>query len=120
MATVTTPIMTDATGRLIASAIAASSIVPVEQTIVDDGDVVQELLPNVAYHFTGNLTSLTLTLGTATGTAQYHFDFIAGATAPTLTMPSTVTMPDSFTVEANKRYEVDVLNNYGVVASWAN
>jgi hypothetical protein len=29
-------------------------------------------------------------------------------------------MPDSFTVEASKRYEVDVLNNFGAVVAWAN
>lgn len=74
------------------------------------------------YHFTGALTGLTITLNApATGAlAWYHFDFISGATAPSLTMPNTVTMPDSFSVEANKRYEVDVLNNYGAVMAWTN
>ena len=77
--------------------------------------------PEKIYHFTGALTALTITLNApASGDlAQYHFDFQSGSTAPTLTMPNTVTMPDSFSVEANKRYEVDVLNNYGAVVSWA-
>lgn len=92
-----------------------------EITIADSGVVVQSIDAGKIYHFTGNLTSLTITLGDAEDSlAHYHFDFLSGSTAPTLTMPNTVTMPDSFTVEANKRYEVDVLNNYGAVISWAN
>ena len=92
-----------------------------EVTIATAGAVTQALDANKICHFTGALTSLTITLNAvASGVAQYHFDFLSGSTAPTLTMPNTVTMPDSFAVEANKRYEVDVLNNYGAVISWAN
>lgn len=92
-----------------------------EQTITTAGAVTQALTSGVLYHFTGALTSLTVTLtAPASGIAHYHFDFLAGTTAPTLTMPNTVTMPDDFAVEASKRYEVDVLNNFGAVISWAN
>ena len=92
-----------------------------EVTIATAGAVTQALDANKIYHFTGALTSLTITLNAvANGVAQYHFDFLSGSTAPTLTMPTTVVMPDSFSVEASKRYEVDVLNNYGTVMSWAN
>lgn len=90
----------------------------VEITIPTDGAVTQALDPYVLYHFTGNLTSLTITLNPTSDIAHYHFDFLSGSTAPTLTMPNTVTMPDSFSVEASKRYEVDVLNNYGSVIAW--
>ena len=92
-----------------------------EQTISTAGAVTQALQSGVLYHFTGALTALTITLtAPASGVAHYHFDFLSGTTAPTLTMPSTVTMPDDFAVEASKRYEVDVLNNFGAVISWAN
>jgi hypothetical protein len=93
-----------------------------EVTVADDGAVTQALDAGKLYHFTGALTALTITLNApASGDlAEYHFDFLSGSAAPTLTMPNTVTMPDSFTVEANKRYEVDVLNGYGAVVSWAN
>ena len=90
-----------------------------EVTVSTAGAVTQALDAGKIYHFTGALTSLTITLNATTGLAQYHFDFLSGSTAPTLTMPGTVTMPDSFAVEASKRYEVDVLNNYGAVISWA-
>ena len=92
-----------------------------EQTISTAGAVTQALTSGVLYHFTGALTALTITLtAPASGVAHYHFDFLSGTTAPTLTMPSTVTMPDDFAVEASKRYEVDVLGNYGAVISWTN
>ena len=92
-----------------------------EVTISTAGAVTQALDAGKIYHFTGAVSSLSLTLNAAASgqLAQYHFDFESGSTAATLTLPNTVTMPDSFTVEANKRYEVDVLNNYGAVMAWA-
>ena len=91
-----------------------------EQTISTAGAVSQALEPYVIYHFTGALTSLTITLdAVAQGQiAHYHFDFESGSTAPTLTLPQSVEMPDGFTVEASKRYEIDILNNFGTVQGW--
>jgi len=93
-----------------------------EQTITTSGAVTQALDPYILYHFTGALTSLTITLNSTSsgGIAQYHFDFLSGQTAPTLTLPNTVTMPDNFEVQASKRYEIDILNNYGTVAEWTD
>lgn len=110
------------TSRAAASDLAAKADKVTEVTVSTAGAVTQALDAGKIYHFTGALTALTITLNApASGQiAEYHFDFMSGATAPTLTMPNTVTMPDSFTVEASKRYEVDVLNNYGAVISWAN
>ena len=92
---------------------------PAEVTISDAGAVTQALTAGVIYHFTGALTALTVTLTATSGLAHYHFDFDCGSTAPTVTIPNTVTMPDSQTFDANKHYEVDILNNYGVVMAWA-
>lgn len=90
-----------------------------EQTISTAGAVSQALSPFVMYHFTGAVTSLTLTLtAPSSGLAHYHFDFLSGSTAATLSLPQTVIMPDDFTIEASKRYEVDIINNYGTVVSW--
>lgn len=91
-----------------------------EVTVATDGAVTQALDAGKNYHFTGALTALTITLNApATGEmAQYHFDFSCGSTAPTVTLPNTVVMP-SGNFEASKHYEVDILNNYGAVMSWA-
>lgn len=90
-------------------------------TVSGGGDVTQALDAGKIYVFTGALTSLTLTFNAvASGDlAQYHFIFSTGSTAPTLTLPSGVTMPDDWAVEADKRYEVDILDGYGVAVSWA-
>lgn len=91
-----------------------------EQTISTAGAVSQALSPFVIYHFTGAVTSLTITLtAPSSGIAHYHFDFLSGSTAATLSLPNTVDMPESFAVEASKRYEIDILNNYGTVMAWA-
>ena len=79
--------------------------------------------PEKIYHFTGTLTSLTITALTSPASGQlahYHFDFNSGSTATTLTLPQTVVMPSGFTVEASMHYEIDILNNYGAVMAWAN
>lgn len=55
---------------------------------------------------------------TVTTTGMYAFRFESGATATTLTVTG-ATMPDSFTVEANKTYEVNVYQGYAVVQSWS-
>ena len=91
-----------------------------EQTIATSGSVTQALNPFVMYHFTGALTALTITLATPSQgqIPHYHFDFESGSTALTLTLPNTVTMPDSFEVEASKHYEVDILNGYGTAQGW--
>ena len=90
-----------------------------EVTVSTAGDVTQALDAGKIYHFTGALTALTLTLNAAAaGQQQYHLDFVSGATAPTVTIPATVTMPDGWTVEANTRYEIDILDGYGVAQSW--
>lgn len=54
---------------------------------------------------------------TVTSTGMYTFRFTSGSTATTLTVTG-ATMPDSFTVEANKVYEVNIYQGYGVVSSW--
>ena len=61
------------------------------------------------------MDSLTITV---TATGMYAFRFTSGATPTTLTVTG-ATMPDSFTVEANKVYEVNIYQGYGVVQSWS-
>lgn len=87
-------------------------------TVSDAGAVSQALDAGKIYDFTGALTSLTITLNAATAPAQYHFRFDSGSTAVSLTLPQTVTMPSGFQVEANKHYEIDILDGYGAAQSW--
>ena len=103
-----------------ASDVGAAPVVT-EITNSTAGAVTQALDAGKIYHFTGALTSLTITLNAAGAgiIPQYHFDFDSGSTAPTVTLPGTVTMEGgTFTPEASKHYEIDILNNYGVYVEW--
>ena len=90
-----------------------------EVTISSSGSVTQQLQPNKIYHFTGSLTALTITLAAASDIAHYHFDFVSPSTPVTLTLPNSVVMPNGFSVEANTRYEIDILNGYGTYQLWS-
>lgn len=75
-----------------------------------------ELAPNTFYRW-GEVESLTITLGAETaGIAnEYFFEFVSGATATTLTVPQTVKWVSEPSIEANKTYQVSVLDNIGVI-----
>lgn len=91
-----------------------------EVTISTAGAVTQALDAGKIYHFTGALSSLTLTL-TAAGAGvipQYHFDFDSGSTAPTVSVTGVTWQGGSFAPKASTHYEVDILNGYGVVCAW--
>lgn len=61
------------------------------------------------------MSALTIT---CPATGMYAFRFTSGSTPTTLTMTG-ITMPDGFTVEASKVYEINVYNGYGVAQSWS-
>ena len=65
----------------------------------------------------GELTSLTVSNPQATGSCIIIF--VSGSTPTVLTVPSGLTMPDNFAVEANTRYEINVLDGYAMCAGWA-
>ena len=48
-------------------------------------------------------------------TPEYLLDFTTGATVPSLTLPASVEWVDELTVEANKHYQISILDN---VALW--
>ena len=88
-----------------------------EQTTVVNktaSDTAQTLAANTFYIWP-EMSALTITCP-ATG-GPYAFRFTSGATATTLSMTG-ITMPDDFTVEANKTYEVNVYEGYGLAVSW--
>lgn len=96
-----------------------SSGVPVrvEKTAAD---TVVELQPNVLYIFP-EMPSLTYTLATPADAAvanEYHFIFQSGSTATQLVNPAGVSVPDNFTIDSNKVYEISILEENLVYQSW--
>lgn len=74
------------------------------------------LSPNTVYSF-GEAATLDITLGEETEGKynEYMFSFISGETATVLTLPDTVVWVNELTVEANKRYEISIVDN---IALW--
>lgn len=84
-------------------------------------DTVVELEPNKLYIFP-EMSSLTYTIATPSDTSvsnEYHFVFRSGATATELVHPVNVSVPDNFTVEKNKVYEISILEGCMAYQSWA-
>ena len=75
------------------------------------------LKPDQYYNF-GEVESLTLDFEVPEGLEvyrnEYGFTFTSGATPTVLTLPSSVQWVNELTVEANKRYEVSILDNIGL------
>ena len=79
------------------------------------------LQPNRFYVF-GEVAELDVSFasGQAGQVNEYHFSFVSGATAAVLSLPVDVIMPDGFTVEADKVYEISIVNNMGLFKGWSN
>ncbi len=97
---------------------AGLGLVPANATSYDRSDLTAEsatLDPNTNYSFG---ESATLTLEFAEGDAdkanEYSFTFVSGATPTVLTLPSSVQWVNELTVEANKRYEISIVDNIGL------
>lgn len=78
-------------------------------------DTTVTLEPNKLYVFP-EMTSLTYTIGEGTG--EVHFFFRSGATATRVVHPSGVNI-GSFTVDANKVYEVSILEGLLTSQNWS-
>lgn len=78
-------------------------------------DTVVTLQPNILYVFP-EMSSLTVTLGTPADSNvanEYHFFFTSGATATTLTLNDVLS--DAYSIEANMKYEVSILENVAYI-----
>lgn len=76
------------------------------------------LSPGVNYIINGQVSSLTITLG-GHDYDQYHFSFYSTGVSPTrLELPNTVNMPANFSVDTDKRYEIDIAEGYATVQKW--
>lgn len=79
------------------------------------------LAPGVLYDFTqADATALTFTFeAPATGkAAAYHVMFKSGSTAATVNLPDGVKTPDGYVIEANRVYELSILQNMLAYQSW--
>lgn len=75
--------------------------------------------PNV-FHVWGTVTSLSITLATPTDSSimnEYLLQFTSGSTATSFSTPSTVVWVSEPSIEANKTYQVSIVNNIGIIAS---
>lgn len=85
------------------------------------GPVTSELSPNILYKF-GERPSLTITLGGGTVgiVNEYMFEFRSGTTATTLSVPNSVKWSggNAPTIEANKTYQVSIVDNLALIASF--
>ena len=94
-----------------------------EIQVVNHGtnDTTFELTPNVL-HIWDEVASLTLTLQTVEETTYNEFmiQFTSGATATTFSLPDTVKWVNTPTIEANKIYQISILNNLAVMGGWSN
>lgn len=75
-----------------------------------------ELQPNKYYKW-GEVASLSLTLGTPINGIlnEYMFEFISGTTPTTLTLPDTIKWETIPTIEANKKYQISIVNNIALI-----
>lgn len=94
-----------------------SGLPTLETVTVSGGVATQALDANKFYLFSGVLAQLTITLVEATGYAEYIFAFTTDS-ACLLTVPNTVKWDggNAPTLEANKYYEVSILNNVAVIS----
>ena len=91
-------------------------------SVVDHGtgDTTFALTPNILHRW-GTVTSLTITLAAPVDTTvanYYMFEFTSGTTATTLSLPSTVTWASDVSIEANKKYQVSILNGCGIIGGF--
>lgn len=96
------------------------------KTALDGKEAVTEIVTKTAadtsctleenkFYVWPEMTSLTITCP-ATG-GPFAFRFTSGSTATVLSMTG-ITMPDDFSVEADRVYEINVLEGMGLAVSW--
>lgn len=78
------------------------------------------LQPNILYVFP-EMTTLTVTLATPSDddiANEFHFFFISGSTPTTLTLNDVLS--DAYSIEANMKYEVSVMENVAYIKGVSN
>ena len=93
----------------------------IEQPIVQQTETTVEIAPNVL-NVWGEVAELDITLADADATKvnEYMFQFTSGATATTLTLPADIKWVSAPNVQANKTYQVSIINNLGVIGEFSH
>lgn len=88
---------------------------------IEPTETTLELSPNKFYKF-GEVTNLTLTLVPEIENIynEYMFQFTSGTTPTTLSLPDTIKWAGDNTIEANKIYQVSIVNNIAVLGGVEN
>jgi hypothetical protein len=85
-------------------------------------DIIYQISPNTFYLMggEGSIETLSITLGDEIyGVAnEYIFQFISGSEPTTLILPDSIKFNSDFIVEANKIYQISILNGLGTVMAW--
>jgi hypothetical protein len=94
---------------------AVTGLEPVTTVVNKTASDTAQTLAASTFYIWPEMASLSITCPTTGG--SYAFRFTSGTTATTLTMTG-ITMPDDFTVEASKTYEINVYQGYGLAVNW--
>lgn len=95
----------------------ADKIPVVDMTDVGTLETPVSINPNT-YYVWGEIAALYISLVTPTDVnhySEYMFEFISGSTATVLSLPSSVKFPDDYEIEANKKYQVSIVDNIGLI-----
>lgn len=89
----------------------------IDTPVITDTSEITAIEPNKFYQF-GEVTDLELTLATPKDNSilnEYMFEFVSGEIATTLTLPDTVKWTEPPVIETNRKYQVSIMNNVGLM-----
>ena len=92
--------------------------VPARAAKEDVNTNIKTIKPNVFYRWFSPQTSLNITLEPHENdniVNEYMFEFQSGATPTTLSLPSSVKWVETPTIEANKTYQVSIVNDIAII-----
>lgn len=89
--------------------------------VVEQSENTATIAPNVL-NVWGEVATLYITLGEfKEGVVnEYMFQFTSGATATTLVLPADIKWVSAPNIQANKTYQVSIINNLGVIGEFSN
>lgn len=90
--------------------------------LINETATTKTISPNIYYKW-GEVAELNITLGDAANddiVNEYMIEFISGATATKLVLPADLKYEESLTIEANKIYQINIVNKIVVDINVSN